>query len=770
MGPRWRSPRVAIAGAALVLLVGASMRLGPLPPELMTARAHEGVRVLDRRGELLYSTLSERGVRSRPLGAGEIPPAVLQATLAAEDHRFFSHPGVDPVAALRALFVNFRAGRAVEGGSTLSQQTIDLLRGLGSRPSLITKAEEAILALRLEHRLSKESILALYLQIAPYGNNRVGIVEAADFYFGVAPGELTTAQAAFLAGLPRAPTRFDPLRAPARALARQRVILARMERFGFIDSAARSRAEEERIEITPQSAPPAAHHFVERVLAASPERTGTIRTTLDADLQREIGGIIRAQKERLTDHGASAVAVAVLDNRTGEWLGWEGSGDYFGATGAIDGVITPRQPGSALKPFTYALAFERGLKPSAPLPDVPSTFPTAESGIVYKPRNYDGRFRGPLLPRVALASSVNVPAIWTLSQIGVEPLLHRLRRLGFTTLTGAPDFYGYGLTMGDAEVRLDQLVAAYATLARRGKHVTPRFIEDPSPDPTAPRVLDEAAAFLVSDMLADDDARESGFGRGSPLEFVEARVAVKTGTSQSYRDNWTVGFTGDVTVGVWVGNFDRRALRGGSSGVTGAAPIFHAVMEAALRRYRTSASDAPFEAPAGVESREVCALSGEAPGPYCPRRVREWMPRAASLARCSWHGLENGAPLTRWPAEYVAWARDRATEEAGARAVASSERPTMAIQASARAGSASALAVTSPPDGATYWIDPTLRREFQSVRLRAKGGRGALVWSVNGREVAGGADDPKWRLVPGEHVVEVRDEAGRRAAARVRVH
>jgi penicillin-binding protein 1C len=761
------------AGTTVVCLaIGAWIRLGPIPAELLDLRRRAGVQVLDARGEVLYSTVSSDGGRATPLEVDQLSRVIVSATLAAEDHRFFDHPGLDPRAALRAFWVNARAGRAVEGGSTLTQQTIDLLRGTEDRPTALAKASEALLALRLEHRRTKPEILALYLSLAPYGNGRIGITEASRFYFGLSPRDLTLAQAAYLAGLPRAPSRFDPVRRPDAAGRRQRVVLARMERFGLITKKERRAAEAERIVVSPSPDAFLARHFVERVLSTSREATTpgagvTIRTTLDAGLQREIGGIVRAQRPALEKHGANHVAIAVLDNRSGGWLAWEGSGDYFGPEGTIDGVRVPRQPGSALKPFTYALAFERGLPSSRPIPDVPSTFPTAEDGILYKPRNYDGRHHGPLLPRVALASSVNVAAIWTLSQIGVEPLLHRLRAAGLSTLDRAPDYYGYGLTMGNAEVRLDELVVAYATLARGGVRPDARVADDGRAARPGVRVFDARSAFLVSDALADDRAREPGFGRASPLEFAGRRVAVKTGTSQSYHDNWTVGYTGDVTVGVWVGNFDRRPLRG-SSGVTGAAPIFHAVMNAAIERYGTAEEDAPFRPPPSARRVELCELSGLSPTSLCPRRTREWLAHAEpEPGRCGWHRREGDRVAVAWPADYAAWAAER---ERGARGASLPTADPAAARRNARTRPAgrAAFAIATPPDGATYWIDPTLRAEFQGLDLATRGANGSVRWSVNGRSLEGPAVSRAfWRLSPGVHHFEARDGSGATARARI---
>ena len=321
--------------------------------------------------------------------------------------------------------------------------------------------------------------------------------------------------------------------------------------------------------------------------AAGSERR--IVTTLDAALQADVAGIIRSQRRDLDRHGAHNVAVVVLDNRRGEWLAWEGSGDYFDAAhgGAIDGAVAPRQPGSALKPFTYAVAFDTGYGPSSVLPDVPSHFPTAEAGVVYSPRNYDGRFRGPMRARLALAGSENVPAVALLSELGPPALVRFLRRAGLTTFDKTVAHYGLGVTLGNAEVRLDELVAAYASFARGGVFVAPVGVRGAGAR-TETRLVSERAAFWITDVLSDADAREFVFGRGGSLEF-PFPVAAKTGTSQGYRDNWAIGYTRDVTVGVWVGNFDRAPLRN-SSGVTGAGPIFHAVMLAAARRYGSERS------------------------------------------------------------------------------------------------------------------------------------------------------------------------------------
>ncbi|HEX2343747.1 MAG TPA: penicillin-binding protein 1C [Vicinamibacterales bacterium] len=779
----------------LILAIAAWIRLGPVPDGLLDLSSTDSMSVIDRNGVPLYEARGAAGLRGEMMTADGLPQILVDATLAAEDHRFLSHPGVDPIALARAMKTNLAEGRVVEGGSTLTQQVVKLLRAREAERagrqapgrSIRTKLYEAMLALRLEHRLSKREILALYLNLAPYGNQIAGAERASRAYFGVAASMLTPAQAAFLAALPQQPSRFNPWQHPDRAARRGRRVLERMRALGLLAEPRAAEAFAERLNLRREAPPFAAPHFVERVLSgawhqpvAQPFRAADtnrrIATTLDAALQAEVAGIIRSQRRDLDRHGAHNIAVIVLDNRTSEWLAWEGSGDYFDADhgGTIDGAVTPRQPGSALKPFTYAVAFDTGYGPSSVLPDVPSHFPTAEPGVVYSPRNYDGRFRGPMRTRLALAGSENVPAVALLSELGPPTLVRFLRRAGFSTFDKTVAHYGLGVTLGNAEVRLDELVAAYASFARGGIFVAPTGVRATARTET--RLVSERAAFWITDVLSDADAREFVFGRGGSLEF-PFPVAAKTGTSQGYRDNWAVGYTRDVTVGVWVGNFDRAALRN-SSGVTGAGPIFHAVMLAALRRYGSEKEvlEGPVFRPAQAARDTICALSGMHANAWCPSRVSEWVAAETERLPCSWHHQTDEGLLVVWPAQYRAWAADRGLLQdahAGPRASGLGPRATGVPGASGMPGASevprtAGLQIISPPEGATYLIDPTLRREFQTLPLRATAAsRGSIDWRINGKPVGRSAiDEPlMWPLRPGEHVVSARDARGRTAEA-----
>jgi penicillin-binding protein 1C len=698
----------------LVLELAIWIRVGPTPPiQLQTTPT-----ITDRNGIVLYEPLSRGGTRSTWIAS--VPENVARATIAAEDHRFEGHFGVDPIAIARAFVHDVRRMRVVEGGSTITQQVAKLM--LPPRPrSLTGKLREALIALRLEHRFSKQEILGLYLNLAPYGQQTIGIARASDRYFGCAPEQLTIAQAAYLAALPQRPG------TPGRALWRQRIVLRRMRDLRLISDADYRTARAERLAFDRGRHPLLAPHFIEHVLSAGqpPPAVHVIRTTLDAHLQREVLGIIAAHRDNLLRHGAHSVAVAVLDNRTREWLAWEGSGDYFGEIfgGAIDGVTTPRQPGSTLKPFTYALAFEEGFTPATVIADVPSHFPTAEEGVVYTPRNYDGRFRGPLRARAALAGSENVPAVAVLSHIGPSSLLRFLRHIGFRDLTHTADYYGVGLTLGDAEVTLEQLIGAYAVFARGGDGVV------------SPRT-----AFWITDILSDANAREFIFGSGGSLDF-PFPVAVKTGTSQAYHDNWTVGCTRDVTVGVWVGNFDRDELRN-SSGITGAAPIFHDVMLAANLAgggCRVAGGDI-VDKPVDLEMQPICSLSGHRPSIDCPAIESEWLPIENKVEFCSWHHRDR----VDLPSEY------RALDVSGG------QRPS-AVQTA----EAAVLHVLNPPDGATYLIDPTLRRDFQALRLKATA---PATWIVDGLQTT-----DEWPLRSGKHTVTALDQRGNRDSVRITV-
>ena len=399
----------------------------------------------------------------------------------------------------------------------------------------------------------------------------------------------------------------------------------------------------ERLALVRDASPFAAPHFVAMAIAASPGAI-SVQTTLDRELQADVTGIIRARRDLLARHGAYNVAVVVLDNASAEWLAWEGSGDYFDSEhgGTINGASTPRQPGSALKPLTYALAFEQGFTPATVLPDVPSHFPTADPGVLYTPRNYDGRYRGPLLARVALAGSENVPAVALASELGVPSLLRFLQRAGMTTFSRNASYYGLGLTLGNAEVRLDELTAAYSAFARGGRWISPAFLHDAGAGDAKPGV--------AADGLLD---RGHPVGSGCPRIHLRPRWQPRVSVSSRGEDRHVAGVSRQLDNRVLAPCHRRRVGRQLRSlaasrlhGRDRSGPVFHAVMLAAERRYGDGQPDTQLAVPPsgrdGVIERDICALSGLAANEWCPVRRREWLPAGADLLPCSWHHLDDG--------------------------------------------------------------------------------------------------------------------------------
>ncbi|WP_437642387.1 penicillin-binding protein 1C [Sorangium sp. So ce854] len=796
LGPRSplrlrRAAQIALAAAvAPWLLLAVLAALTPLPPALRAAEDHAVSTVLlDRHGTVLRELRAGDGARARWLPLDEAGDRIQRAILAAEDRRFARHPGVDPIAIARAALQLAAERRVVSGASTITQQ---LARALVPRPRTVRgKLGEMALALRVEASLSKREILEQYLNRVAFGPGLRGVEAASRFYFDKPTADLSLAEAAALASMPRGPSLYDPRRGTGPLERRRNRVLDRMLAAGLAGEAEVARARAEPIALAPKGGGLGAPHLVHAVLGgalgdgAGPlrGRASAITLTIDRGLQREIEVLAQQTVRGLSDRDVGAAAVVVLENATGEILAYVGSHDIddVAGLGHNDGVLALRQPGSALKPFVYELAMEQlGFTAATVLPDVELSFPTA--GGSYAPRNYDGRFHGPVRLRDALASSYNVPAVWTAAALGPDRVLARLRELGLRSLDGEPSRYGVAIALGDGEVRLLDLANAYATLARGGVHLPVRAVravrgvgDEPAPPPGAApgrgaRVLDAARARVIVDILADDKARLSSFGAGSALEL-PFPVAAKTGTSKGFRDNLAVGFTPDVTVAVWVGNFDGSPM-GGISGITGAGPLFRDAMLAAARVRPPRPFDPPD--PDQIAEVEVCALSGMAPTGACPHRRRELLPRgdAAALSPCDMHevvridrrnGLRAGAcpdavveerVVERHDAALTAWAR------AAGRPIAPDEASPLCGPLPGGDGAAAAAArvrVAYPPDGARFVLDPSVN-SLQAIRLRADVPPGVrrARFVLDGRPIEVGPPFAlDWPLVAGAHRLRV---------------
>ncbi len=742
------------AGLFLALLGGAPAAWvsRPLPPEMLAA----GVRAVtleDRFGRELRTTRASDGSRGAWLALSEMDADVIAAFVAAEDHRFYRHRGVDPRAVARAAWTNLAQGRVVSGGSTITMQVARMLRPTSR--SWAGKVGQALWALRLERHLDKQAILEQYLNRVPLGQGAVGVEAAAALYFGGGAHNLSLGQAALLAGLARAPSSDNPLVSPERARRRRDQALERLGAVGFASRGSAERARAEPVLARRRVAPFLAPHFSTRILSWAERDGGSVqgtwRTSLDLSLQGELEREVRHAVETLADRGARHAAAVVLDNRSGEILAWVGSPEFWADTaGQVDMVLSPRQPGSALKPFLYALAFDRGWTTASILPDIARVYQTGTGP--YSPRNYDRRFHGPVRAREALASSYNVPAVELASRLGVGSLLQVLRGAGFGSLGRSADHYGLGLALGNGDVTLLELANGFRGLVNLGVW-RPYVWHAGSPGHSANpgrRFVSARSAALVLDVLADPVARIPGFGIESPLDF-PFEVAAKTGTSRHFTDNWAVGAAGGFTVAVWVGNFSGRPMDG-VSGVSGAGPLLHRAVLATARRY--PAGSLPDPRTSGATATTVCRLSGLRPGAACPVAPEWFDPGMAPTDTCAWHDGWGGVAL---PAAYAEWAER--SESPG------SPRPG---RAAAPAGAPEAgFHIVSPSEGDVYRLPPGVGSRYATVALRTAGGDGdtPVRWTVD--------DVPhalvRWSLRPGRHRFRAISPSGDSAVVTVRV-
>jgi penicillin-binding protein 1C len=612
---------------AFILLAALGyLALGLAPDPLATGGSWDwSVRVTDRRGETLREFISPSLSRRDLLKLSEFSPLLVSAIVSAEDKRFWSHPGVDPLAIARAAFQDVRARSIKSGGSTITMQLARLTLGLSPGPRTFRrKLKETFVALLIERLHSKEEILEAYLNLAPTGSLAVGFEAASRQYFGKKAAVLSPAEAALLAALPASPSAFNPLRRPARALSRRAWILQRMASLGYLDEGQAERAAAEPLRLNHNPPPYLAPHYVAYLRQFFPEKPPeTIRGALDLEIQREIEIMAQDVVNRYRPFGMEQVSVVVFSLPEREILAWVGSGDFYNPKdGQVDGVLAPRQPGSALKPFIYAMALEKGLiTPASLLSDEPADF--VGSDAVFSPRNYSGNFLGPVPARQALASSLNVPAVNLSQELGLENVLARFQELGLNSLDRDYDYYGLALSLGGGEVSLLELTRAYAALADGGLlkdpvlfRVSP-FAEPLSP-PRAKRVFAPGVAWLVSDILADDFARAEGFGTYGILR-TPYPSSVKTGTSTNFKDNWCLGFTDRFVVGVWAGNFQAQPMSH-ISGVMGAGQLWRSVSDLLAAKFTVSRAPRPKE----VLSGRFCPISGLPAGPDCPNAVSEY--------------------------------------------------------------------------------------------------------------------------------------------------
>ncbi len=657
-----------IAGSVMVFEY---FRIAASLPDIEDLRSHaaqfETTRILDRDGNLLYEILDPNAGRRTYVPLGKISPYLVAATIATEDQAYYSHPGFDPVGIARAFIQNYTNQEIVSGASTITQQ---LARNLlfspeeRSQQTLRRKSREIVLAAEITRRYSKDEILELYLNENFYGSLAYGVEAAAETYFNTTSANLDLAQSAFLAGLPQAPSVYDIHNNREATLFRFKqalTLLIKMSRENNCiyvsnnpqpvcvsdEDILSAVAEIEGYEFQPVSVNMQFPHWVNYIQtllerdydAQTIYRSGfTIHTTIDPTLQKKAEKIVQNQINDLADRHVTDGALVAVQPATGEILAMVGSADFYNEaiSGQVNMAISPRQPGSSIKPLTYVAAFEKGWTPATLIWDVPSEFPPSgnpeDQRPPYQPVNYDGRFHGPVTLRSALANSFNIPAVKTLNFVGIydnpatqekDGFIEFARKMGITTLTR--DDYGLSLTLGGGEVTLLEMTEAFGAFANNGillPGVAITKITDYQGEVVyeyKPRsgnqVVRPEHAYLISSILADKKARTPMFG-SDPVINLPFPAAVKTGTTNDFRDNWTMGYTPDVAVGVWVGNADYTPMNN-TTGLTGAAPIWAQFMEFAIQEM-TGGNPTPFNVPQGIIEKQICSVSGTEPSEWCP--------------------------------------------------------------------------------------------------------------------------------------------------------
>lgn len=791
-------PAVSTSLAALVFSAFLALDLAfPFPRHLLDRPL--SVEVTDRSGTPLRLFLAADERWRLPVRLEELPEELVAAVIASEDRRFGRHPGVDPLAVVRAAWTNLRSGRVVSGGSTLPMQ---VARMAEPRPrTLGAKVVEAFRALQLAWHLEEGELLELYLSLAPYGANLEGVTAGARLWFGKHPRQLSLGEIALLVTLPRSPNAYDPARHPEAARrARDRVL----EQLVAAGVASPERARQARAQPLPaglQPVPFEAPHLARHAVSLARRRgrvSGPVATTLDLRVQRTAEAQVARHIGELRQRGIGNVAVVVLENagvggnvplrqdaagRTAElWQAgeagavraWVGSAGFGEAAhqGQVDGVLARRSPGSALKPFLYGLAFDAGaVIPDSWLLDVPRDW------AGYVPENYDGTYAGRVTARQALTRSLNAPAVALLARTGLERFHRLLRQGGLASLDRPAASYGLPLALGAAEVTLLELTGLYAALAREGKPGQVRLLEGgagPAGGPAgageAPWLSAEACRRVTGILTAVERPDLPGTWA---LTREVPEVAWKTGTSFAHRDAWAVGYTEGWTVGVWVGNFDGRPVEG-ISGSRDAAPLLFGLFRA------LDPGGRPRPEPAGTPRLPVCAESRQLPTPWCPRTLEvAYLPGRTRLPSCQAHRrvfVEAGSGrlltgdclaraaaegrareprvVTLHPPELVAWWRSRG-------------RPVPELPAPAPGcGGAAALGegprVVSPDGSTPYRLRPSAPTRFQRLALIARG-RGELFWYQDGKLIASGPPEERRfvDLVPGRHRLVVVDGAGR---------
>jgi len=600
-------------------------------PELKKFKKNNySVVIRDRNGDLIQVTTLDDGLRREWTDINAIPKSVSKAFIKAEDKRFYFHPGVDIFSVIGSAAQNIKAGRTVRGASTISMQVVKIIdsqQSKGSVPSGFSKKlRDTFNALRLEARLSKRTILELYLNNVPFGLNVEGVTSAARSFYGCELSELTQEQIKTLSRVPRRPSLYNPVIAKS--------TMAYVYPFYL-------------------------PHYVEYLKQTTNfDSKKSYTTTIDLNLQFQAENFLRTAMEQARGARISNGAVLVLDNRTGDILTWIGNNDWFDYEhhGQVDGVLAKNQPGSSMKPFLYALALDSGREgaqkysPNTILPDIPKEFGNEK---LYIPANFNNKFNGPIRFRIALASSLNIPAVSLLDDLGVDKYLEKLYELGFESLQNGGQNADLGLALGAGEVSLKELTMAFAVFTRDGK------------DFNGNQVYSVDTARLICSILSDVSARALGFGYTQTFQTDYPSI-FKTGTANQYQNIVALGSTKEYTVGVWMGNFKGQTVVG-KTGSSLPATVAKQILD--LLEKNKPIEKLKFDEPENWKKCKICSLSGMAANKFCPATVYEYVKNGEKLEECNWHiknqtegtdpydnfGTEGTDPYVVYPPEYQSW-------------------------------------------------------------------------------------------------------------------
>ncbi len=608
----------------------------PQATDLTVKEQHVSTKILDRNGEILFRIYEDENRTILPLS--EIPHAAVAATIAIEDKDFFVHHGFSISGIVRAGISNLQR-KSLQGGSTITQQLVKN-RLLTSERTLARKIRELLLSILVEIQYSKEEILEMYLNQVSYGGNAYGIEEASQKFFGKSARELTLAESALLAGLPQSPSTYTPFGAnPELAYTRQEEVLRRMVEDGYISLEQAEQAKKEPLIFNENKIDIKAPHFVMYVKKLLAKQFGEelvntggleVRTTLDWSVQKDAEKIVSTEITTLNSLNIHNGAAMITNPQTGEILSMVGGVDYFNFAqdGQVNVTQRPRQPGSSIKPITYALALENGKTTQSIIDDSPITYHTLGSKP-YSPKNYDGKFHGKITLKEALGSSYNIPAVKTLAEVSINNMIDLAEKMGITTWKDRSRF-GLSLTLGGGEVTMADMTEVYGTFANMGEHIPLNPIleikdyngtifyqnhcalENSGCD--SEQVIKPETAYLITNILSDNMARTPAFGPFSTLTIPNQEVAVKTGTTNNLRDNWTIGYTTNRLVAVWVGNNDNTPMSYVASGITGASPIWNKLMRAQLSEEHPH----QFVLPENIVETKVCKKQPYTSCEACP--------------------------------------------------------------------------------------------------------------------------------------------------------